>query len=71
MGCTGWEMTSSGHDVGTSSSVSFLEGDLPGQRSRAETGPAPVGDGRGERGWDRALLAAVGEFESSGLLTPS
>lgn len=44
----GQEMTSSGCDAGTSSLIDFLGGPLPGQRSRAEMGPDPVG---GSMGW--------------------
>lgn len=59
-------MTSPGRDVGTSSFINFLRGHLPGRRSSAEMGPGPVGEGCGERGWDRALLAGVRVFSVIG-----
>lgn len=65
----GQEVTSSECDAGTSSSMNFPGGPLPGQRRGAETGPDPVGGGRG-RGLGPALLAGVRGFQSSGLLTP-
>lgn len=55
-------MTSPSCDVGTSSFINVLRGRLPGRRSRAEMGPGPIGDGGGERGRDRALLAGVRVF---------
>lgn len=60
LGCT-WtqEMTSSRHDVGTSSLINFLGEHLPGQ-SRTGRGPGPAGDGQG-RGRARALVAGVRE----------
>lgn len=65
----GQEMTFSRRDAGTSSFMNFLGGHLPGPRSRAEMGPDPVGEGPGEEGWDRALLAGIRVLQSSGLLT--
>lgn len=53
-------MTSSRHDVGTSSLINFLGEHLPGQ-SRTGRGPGPAGDGQGERGGARALVAGVRE----------
>lgn len=54
-------MTSSRHDVGTSSVINFLGEHLPGQRSTTARGPGPAGDGQGERGGARALVAGVRE----------
>ena len=54
-------MTSSRHDVGTSSLINFLREHLPGQRSRTGRGSGPAGGGQGERGGARALVAGVRE----------
>lgn len=65
----GQQMTSSGCDVGTSSLINFLGGPLPGQRSRAEMGPGPVG---GSVGWRAGTSTAAGirVFQSSGYSRP-